>query len=259
MYIVINSHDVDRIDLAYIDAFWGYVAPRYKDRTHVIYELQNEPTFSVLNTPEAVFELNEQVYQTIRNAAPQTHVMLMSYACLPAANPGADVAGDVERLREFCDFSNESIAFHGYWWCEGGGMEENIQAAKRLNVPLVNTEFEDITDNVRYMEQQQIGWFAWQTCDKQRFQSNWVNGLLPHARSNGYLWTFDKDLYTSATAVVSEPARTGPRLRVEETHRAVYGIDGRRVPAVNKSVPGVKICCTLPGAQWTVGSGQVQN
>ena len=43
MHVIINYHDVGSYEKEFLTKFWDLVAPRYRDRTHVAYELMNEP------------------------------------------------------------------------------------------------------------------------------------------------------------------------------------------------------------------------
>src|SRR5215210_3289140 len=64
-------------DLAHATNFWNFYAPRYKDRTHVLYEVQNEPSNTIFpNT--GVIEFERTLYGVIRSKAPNTPVLLFS-------------------------------------------------------------------------------------------------------------------------------------------------------------------------------------
>ena len=71
----------------FVRQFWTFYAPRYANRTHVIYEVQNEP-YNIWNplpvrsapSPQTVLDLQRDTYTLIRAYAPNTPVLFFSYA-----------------------------------------------------------------------------------------------------------------------------------------------------------------------------------
>lgn len=98
------------VNAAFINDFWTFYAPLYKDKTHVIYEIQNEP---VVRAPVAasVITMEKNAYTTIRAAAPSTPVLLMTYTIFQNS---AGVLADIAALGSTVNWSNAGIAFHGY-------------------------------------------------------------------------------------------------------------------------------------------------
>lgn len=94
-------------------AFWNFYAGRYAGETHVLYEIQNEPTVRA-PVSAAVIAMKKNAYDIIRAAAPHTPVLLMSYTIF---QNGPGVLQDIAALGAI-DWSNAAIAFHGYG--EGG-------------------------------------------------------------------------------------------------------------------------------------------
>jgi hypothetical protein len=87
LYAVINYHGgVKRFDPTYAAAFWKAVAPAFKGRMHVIYELQNEPLGGAgrLGVPDAddleTLKKLRVVHDQVRKLAPETHLMLLTPA-----------------------------------------------------------------------------------------------------------------------------------------------------------------------------------
>lgn len=108
-------------DLAQLTAFWSVVAARYKDRTHVFYEMTNEPVsgggyWGQANqwTAPKLADLRG-IYDIMRAAAPNTHVILFSTTNL-APNPTSwrAVPQGFEAAGAPMDWSNVSIGFHFY-------------------------------------------------------------------------------------------------------------------------------------------------
>jgi Malectin domain/Cellulase (glycosyl hydrolase family 5) len=83
MYLIITGtrgefFDGNQPPWSQIENFWEDVAPRYKDATHVIYELQNEPTHFCGLYGNSEIELQKRGYNLIRSLAPNTHVILLT-------------------------------------------------------------------------------------------------------------------------------------------------------------------------------------
>jgi hypothetical protein len=96
-------------DLNFVKDFWNLYAPRYKDKTHVIYEIANEPECDKAPYDTSTLNMEKKAYEIIRSLAPETHIMFMTY-------PGLDslTLDDINYLGSGIDWSNASIAAHGY-------------------------------------------------------------------------------------------------------------------------------------------------
>jgi hypothetical protein len=99
--------------ITWAQQFWDLYAPRYANRSHVIYEAHNEPG---PYNPAAwsTFDWDKQVtlYNTIRAAAPDTHIMTNSF--MSFNSPVEALAGIEYMKSKGVDYSNASVAFHGY-------------------------------------------------------------------------------------------------------------------------------------------------
>ncbi len=93
----------------FVTQFWAFYAPRYKDSTFVFYELMNEPQAWSAPYRENVLTMEKNGYKQIRELAPQTHIMMMSYS--QPVNP-TQAANECEKLG--IDWTNASVAFHTY-------------------------------------------------------------------------------------------------------------------------------------------------
>ena len=114
LYLIITiggcSHD-GTFNLTFVKAFWTFYAQRYKDKTHVIFEIKNEPYAWSAPYDSSTIAMEKVVYQLIRSYAPKTHILLMSYA---QAKYDTSIVADVKKLGDSIDWSNASIAIHGY-------------------------------------------------------------------------------------------------------------------------------------------------
>ncbi len=238
MYLVINYHDVGRVDMAECSTFWKVVAPRYKDETHVIYELMNEPQ-GARDWQDEDSRKVEAMYRFVRELAPETYLLLSSFS-----NMGPNWEYDVDRSMlaasrslQGIDWTNAGIAFHSYWG------ENMLRYAEELisEFPAINTEAnlplgyvtKDLSgdDSVRNeplipgepwnqqsMEKLNIGWMTWELDTWREYQDNYLGspdhnmtnpgkpGLLYHARQEEWLWEFDRDLYTCPPSISEEQA-----------------------------------------------------
>ncbi|MFP4542529.1 MAG: cellulase family glycosylhydrolase, partial [Opitutales bacterium] len=123
LYLIItigNGGNNGSFNLDYVLDFWDFYAPRYKDETHVIYEIQNEPHAWTPPYPTAARQMQVQAYDIIRGHAPDTPVLLFSYSVLSS---GAAVLQDLAVIGDEIDWSNAGIAIHGY-----AGHRDTIEA-----------------------------------------------------------------------------------------------------------------------------------
>jgi Cellulase (glycosyl hydrolase family 5) len=109
-------------------AFWTYYAPLFKNYTHVIYEIQNEPWIDFSTTPwkaqpspANVLDVEADSYEIIRKAgATSTPVLLFTYAFFQTGSAVlSDIQGVVSRVStktpvNTVDWSHTAIGFHGY-------------------------------------------------------------------------------------------------------------------------------------------------
>ena len=99
--------------LEWISGFWSKYAAKYKDKTHVIFEISNEPFMWSAPYDSVTLTMEKRMYDTIRYYAPETHIQFMSYAF----NINVDSAVmDIKSLGPEIAWSNASIAAHGYMY-----------------------------------------------------------------------------------------------------------------------------------------------
>jgi MYXO-CTERM domain-containing protein len=93
----------------FVTAFWDFYAPRYKDRTHVVYEICNEPQAWSAPYNSTTLAMEKNGFTQIRGLAPDTHIMLMSYS---QPNNATQAANECAGLN--ISWDNASVAFHTY-------------------------------------------------------------------------------------------------------------------------------------------------
>ncbi|MDQ8203518.1 family 43 glycosylhydrolase [Pelagicoccus sp. SDUM812003] len=139
LYLVItigNGANNGDYNYDYIIDFWDFYAPRYADETHVIFEIQNEPVAWTPPYSQAVLDMEVDAYNTIRSHAPDTPVLLMTYAVLSNWNAALS---DLSKIHDDIDWSNAAVGFHGY-----AGHEETPPALEEIldaGYPMFMTEF----------------------------------------------------------------------------------------------------------------------
>ncbi len=105
--------------------FWKFYAARYAHETHVLFEVQNEPVAwgppysNPKATPPGAVEMEVQAYKAIRAVAPDSPVLLFTYAVL-GDQGGKEALKDIEAFNASVGespakvWSNAAVAFHGY-------------------------------------------------------------------------------------------------------------------------------------------------
>ena len=136
---------------AYITNFWKFYAPRYANETHVLFEIQNEPVawgppYSSANaTPPGAINMEVAAYQVIRQYAPNTPVLLFTYAVFGGTGGTSAALTDIQAFNTVVFgnanqvWTNEAVAFHGY-----AGWQNTTTAASGLisaGYPCVMTEY----------------------------------------------------------------------------------------------------------------------
>lgn len=94
--------------IEFIKDCWELYADRYKDETHLVYEIYNEP--GDVPYDSVVMSIEKEVYQIIRAQASETHVLLMS----PWTIYYDEIFDDLNKLYEVVNWSNASLGIHTY-------------------------------------------------------------------------------------------------------------------------------------------------
>ncbi len=128
MYIIIDYHPVFGYDRSDAVAWWGEVAPRYAERTHVIYELANEP-YPNTEYPTDIIDFQEELYLQIRADAPDTHIILWSFPVTDSR-----MASTVAQGAQI-SYENASVAYHPY-----GEYDSSDPTGLREQYPIIATE-----------------------------------------------------------------------------------------------------------------------
>lgn len=150
--------------------FWSYVAPRYKDVEHVVYEIHNEPiqwSTTYLNTyysNKPAIQYQADMYTLVRSLAPATPLLMWSFAQARGRTTGTRDLWDVVSRDNTIRYDNALVAWHGYAMDKASVM--NLAAS----YPQLMTEYTDASAVVPnwgnfqkmldWLEGQGIGWIA---------------------------------------------------------------------------------------------------
>jgi hypothetical protein len=195
MYVMIlNSVHPGRYNLSELRTFWSTVASRYKDRTHVIYEMVNEP---VAWWPRNYLtnHINDlkSVYSIIRNNAPNTHIVIFTFPNL-IPDSGASIVSKIATMTGI-DYTKTSVGFHHY--CGGKNYnalnyEATVKYVKgRYPVMMTETSYWVEPENIvvrNALENEErlgIGWFS---LDGKDSVNRLMYDILPSLRRAGFSW-----------------------------------------------------------------------
>jgi hypothetical protein len=126
LYAIINSHNkIPEFDVAYNQALWKYVAPEFRNRTHVLYEVDNEAlsgtgingTGQYADPIQRLQDLRD-TFSLVRQKAPNTHVMVLT----PSGVSGWGFVDGMARMTAkfvslpgaTIDWTKTSVAYHLY-------------------------------------------------------------------------------------------------------------------------------------------------
>lgn len=226
MYVMINYHDTGGYrdpdhskptdaeghfpyqgTMINLRKFWRAVSARYANRTHVFFEIVNEPVeWSSFHYTDRDLLNFKSIYDDVRARAPQTHVVLCSFANTYSFGQASMLAVANKIRSQGITFQNESIGFHPY----------NLNAPRRNNrieldqlrkrYPVLNTEqnyplnlvvgskdpdatgYDGDRFGVQSMERMGISWFHWNSSDPVEFRDNFVKRVIFDAKRRGYYW-----------------------------------------------------------------------
>jgi hypothetical protein len=136
--------------------FWNLWAPRYRDEPHVIYEMQNEPTYGTGFNGAGDIQFQLDGLDLIRSHAPNTHVILFSFAVSRCTEQALQ---DVREMGLDWEEANASVGMHVY---PGGASHPcptndyipqsmvTLDRVMRAGFPVINTEWESMDNGMNW-------------------------------------------------------------------------------------------------------------
>jgi hypothetical protein len=149
-------------DIQKIRSFWQIYAPRYKDQTHVIYQIQNQPDLSCdAPWPANTIAMEREAYSLIRSFAPDTHIILFSYREMPTPSL---LRSNIDQVSDLVDWSNASVGAGGITNCVTAAQFANtFAAATNRRAPMFITALpidETFVEEVLQLERDRLGWMS---------------------------------------------------------------------------------------------------
>jgi len=182
-------------DLQELTSFWAVVADRYKDRTHVLYELTNEPVawYPHDYSSQNISDL-KSVYHLMRSKAPNTHIVLWDFANLD------DAQSTISKITQMSGvtYSNESVGFHYYY-----ASPDAITTIKN-NYPVFMTEVSPgppTTDDINHLNKMEELGISWISLEG-KGDFNRLQTVLSQMHSSGYDWSNEELSSTSPVATL---------------------------------------------------------
>jgi len=229
LYAIINAHNKNpsphpNFDEKLNSELWRTVAPYFANRSHVAYELFNEPISGA--GKNGVLEFEEmrtlqslaRVHNLVRSLAPETHLMILTPSGISgwgSINAMNNLTRNFEKITGALDWSKTSVAYHLYHadvnlfpraenlrcfhsefpaWPS----ENNFPAGYSCQQLGINSN--DLERSVSFgsdrfvmqtCERLGLGWCQWQINGPEQFHSNWPL-LWNDAKSHHYDWALDK-------------------------------------------------------------------
>jgi hypothetical protein len=195
MYLILGfgtGTAINQFDLAKLKSFWNLYAKRYASRTHVLFEIQNNPEDTCsANISAATLDMEAALYAQIRALAPDSHILLFSTTSL--VQPSVFSAA-VTSLGSAVDWSNASFTIDVTRDClELGKLGELTSAAKAAGVPLLigQLPIKNWPPYLTAFEQGKIGWIFYQWLARDADFANYVSAI----ESSGVSWCPDQGIF----------------------------------------------------------------
>lgn len=251
MYIVINSHNyIPNYDEIYNNKLWTWVAPYFANRTHVLYEISNEPMSGIgVNgaMDQARKEALKRVFNTARAGAPNTHIMVLTPNGINDYGYGTGLGNLAESFAAVpgtVDWTKTSVAYHLY--ADDGNVFPQAQNLRNFHSrfpgwpsennfpPSVSNATLGISDSFRsqsfgsdvYVNQTcerfGLGWSMWNINGQTELNRNWPV-LWADAVAKNYTWDADVLSTTAPSFTSSLTATISQSLAVSITLAATPG------------------------------------
>jgi len=221
LYIIIDYHGFTQYPWDSVSAWdprlwWGAMAPRYKDKPWVMYELFNEPC----GAPPGPVLQTAAIYKIVRQAAPNSIVLHISTMQITDSWVIA-----LKALALQCGFDwkagNDVFAYHPY----GGSRSVYMKELLTSGVPSMCTEWDYVETGYNppiidscvrtgeLFERNAISWIDWHDWRATDALYNGKKYLLPDALAKGYAWWTNVPLSSPANLTVQASGSYSATLR----------------------------------------------
>jgi len=191
-------------ELQELKIFWALVADRYKDRTHVLYEMTNEPVawYPHDYSSQNISDL-KSVYDLMRSKAPKTHIVLWDF---PNLDDSQSTINKISQMSGIT-YSNESVAFHYY------DADPKAITTIKNTYPIFMTEVSTgppPTDDIAHLEIMENLGISWISLEGKGDFNRLQNAVLSQMHLSGYDWSRDSDPGSSLPATITPVAVSTP-------------------------------------------------
>ncbi|GAB4368238.1 MAG: hypothetical protein Kow00121_07210 [Elainellaceae cyanobacterium] len=181
LYIMImNSVEPGSYNADELLTFWEVVAPRYKDRPHVLYEMVNEPVGWSPPYSRSIIADLKQVYDLMRSSAPQTHIVLWTFANMPNA---ALALATIQQMQGV-DYTNTTVGWHWYDENDQSGIAPVQAVMAQYPVFMTETSGANAVDRLIQCDQLGISWISLEGKNGIDSLTNVINGV----KAGGVSW-----------------------------------------------------------------------
>ena len=245
LYVIINAHNkIPNYDETYCNALWTHVAPYFANRTHVIYEAANEPMAGIGNSGSMTENASDnaannpriqalkRTFNIIRNAAPNTHVMVLTPPGINDYATGTglgNLAASFASLPGAVDWTKTSVAYHLYnndsaygaatnaanlrnlhsrypgWPSENNFPASVSSATLGISDPWRSAQFDSDLYANQTCERLGLGWSMWNINGQTQLDRNWPI-MMADAIAKGWNWA--ADVLPTAAPVFTSPTST---------------------------------------------------
>jgi endoglucanase len=217
LYVVLtigNGANNGNFNLKYVQDFWTFYAPRYANATNVLFEIQNEPvswgpSYVTSTSPSGSMNMEESAYNIIRTYAPNTPVLLFSYAVFTGSGGGNAALNDIHAFNQAIfgnanaswNSANLAVAFHGYG--DSTQTPNAVQTILNAGYPAFMTEFAGSTWGNRFggldvqltaaLERMNVSWMTFEHVPPTGVASTLTdtNNFVNPVEATGLGWTPD--------------------------------------------------------------------
>jgi hypothetical protein len=252
IYVVINLHTKfgTVMNRTKVDEFWSVVAPRHKDKTHVVFEAVNEP-----DVPSAKSTM-AGIYSDLRGRAANTHIILWSLAD-PGVTNNNFALSDLQAASSI-SYSNASFGFHIYdWQLADRRRWDKVKTYRDGGYPVINTElmsFQDadtipiyypyLTENIKHAREStyNMSWMQWAPRFNYASMDQYGDNHLTNSDIGFFQIYKDKLLEKGINFWSSSISITGNR-RLNDSANTFYF-------HANGSTNGSKVTCKNLNTEW---------
>ena len=245
---------------------WPVIAARYKDATHVLFEMQNEPHWNASEHTSGELDSIAAVYAAMRTAAPNTLIGLLTPASVDTSAGILSAASGL--VSRGVDIGTKAfLSFHAY----GSYSRTSIQQIKAAR-PVLLTETTSAGPNNNFppnneefilaeMETLGISWIVLSprfgeirdaNTPYSNDQTTLTDRVLPNVRAAGYTWTQDPLTVTNPPTGGGEPevlSVTGP---------TGTGVVGTPITMTVTAVNTTTVNWVAVSSTWTWYTGDAQ-